>query len=59
MRLNLPGQLDLPQTESRLGELAKIKAAEPLRPTIAQKPLDIGLFSENKLQIDLIEMLMD
>lgn len=56
-RINLPGQLDLPETEERLAELAQRKAAESLKPSTAQKPCDIGLFSDTPKQIDLEDLL--
>lgn len=59
MRTDLPGQLDMPQTEERLAELAKAKAAAPMRPDKPQKPCDVGLFSDEADQMDLIEMFMD
>lgn len=52
-RINLPGQLDLPQTEERLADLAKLKAAA----TPHQKPCNIGLFSDNVAQIDLLDVI--
>jgi hypothetical protein len=59
MRHDLPGQLDLPQTQARAAELARLKAAAPLRPAKPQKPCDVGLFSDEADQMDLIEMFMD
>lgn len=59
MRANLPGQIDLPQTEERMGDLAKAKALAPMRPAKPQKPCDVGLFSDEADQMDLIEMFMD
>lgn len=59
MRHTLPGQLDLPQTETRLAELARLKARAPLRATRPQLPADVGLFSDDAMQTDLIEMLID
>lgn len=56
-RSNLPGQLELPKTEERLADLARLKAAAPLRPVKPQIPCDHGLFSDEALQIDLEEML--
>lgn len=56
-RVDLPGQLELPQTEARPTELAKRQAAAPMRPTTAQKPMDIGLFSDTANQIDMEDML--
>lgn len=58
MRANLPGQLDMPDTAERMGELAKLKAQAPMRPAKPQKPCDVGLFSDDADQIDLIEMFM-
>jgi len=59
MRHTLPGQLDIPQTEERVAELARLKAAAPMRPAKPQKPCDVGLFSDDADQTDLIEMLME
>lgn len=59
MRHNLPGQIDIPQTEERAAALARLKAAAPLRPSKPQKPCDVGLFSDEADQMDLIEMFMD
>ena len=42
--------------------LARIKANSPLKPAKPQEPCDIGLFSDEKDQLDLvsnIEMFMD
>lgn len=57
MRSNLPGQLDLPDTAERIGDLLKQKAAAAMRPATPQQPLDVGLFSDDSLQTDLVEML--
>ena len=38
---------------------AQREANSPLKPKEAQKPLDIGLFSDDANQLDLIEMFMD
>jgi hypothetical protein len=57
MRHDLPGQLDLPDTAPKTD--AQILADARLMPSVNQKPMDIGLFSDDSLQIDLIEMLMD
>ena len=56
-RSDLPGQLELPQTEARPAALAKHLAAAPLRPAVAQKPCDLGLFDDSQLQTDLEDML--
>jgi hypothetical protein len=39
--------------------LARLKARQPLRPTKAQKPCDIGLFSDEADQLDIVDMFMD
>ena len=39
--------------------IAKRKAAESLKPSKPQLPADHGLFSDDSLQTDLIEILMD
>lgn len=54
---NLPGQLDLPQTEARPVDVAKRQAAAPLRPDVPQKPCDVGLFGDQTKQIDLEDLL--
>lgn len=59
MRSTLPGQFDLPQTSPDLAGLARLKAKAPLRPNKPQFACDIGLFSDDANQTDLIEMLID
>lgn len=59
MRHALPGQLDLPSTPERTGDLLRLKSRQPLRPSKPQLPCDVGLFSDEPDQVDLIEMLMD
>ena len=39
--------------------LARLKARQPLRPAKAQKPCDIGLFSDEADQLDAVDMFMD
>jgi hypothetical protein len=39
--------------------LAQLKARQPLRPSKAQKPCDIGLFSDDADQLDIVDMFMD
>lgn len=56
-RSNLPGQLEIPDTGERLADLAKRQAAAPMRPGVAQKPCDHGLFDDTQTQIDLEDML--
>jgi hypothetical protein len=56
-RSDLPGQLELPDTEPRPIDVAKRQAAAPLKPSTAQKPCDIGLFSDTPKQVDLEDLL--
>lgn len=56
----MTGQFDLAGCEhepSRL--LLQRKANAPLKPDVPQKPADIGLFSDEAAQLDLIEMFED
>lgn len=53
----LPGQLELPDCEPQPAELAKRRAAAPMRPTQPQKPCDHGLFWDGVDQIDLEEII--
>jgi hypothetical protein len=53
----LPGQAEIPGTARvRDGEKCRRRAAEPLRATKPQRPCDHGLFSDNRAQIDLIDI---
>lgn len=36
-----------------MGELARRKAAEPLKPAAPQRPLDFGLFGSSAAQIEM------
>lgn len=56
-RVDLPGQAELPDTAPRSADIAKRQAAARLKPGKPQKPCDIGLFSDDADQIDLVEML--
>lgn len=58
-RVELPGQMELPQTVAGTAGLVRRQAAEPLRPSKPQKPCDHGLFSDEAAQLDLVEMLQD
>lgn len=40
-----------------LAEVAKRRAKDQLRPSAAQEPCDVGLFSDGALQIDLCDLL--
>jgi hypothetical protein len=53
MKLNLPGQLDLPDTAERPADLAWIKSTAPLRPCAPQAACDHGLFSDQSNQFTL------
>lgn len=55
-RSNLPGQAEL-VLKDKPESLAKLKAAEPLRPELSQKPCDHGLFGDTAQQIDLEDLL--
>jgi hypothetical protein len=46
-------QLVIPGAEQRLGASLQRKADAPLRPSKAQKPADIGLFSDDRDQSDM------
>ena len=59
MKHNLPGQLEIPAISSLPGDQLAVKSAARLVGVLPQKPCDHGLFSDEALQIDLIEMLMD
>jgi hypothetical protein len=50
MKHTLPGQLDLPETPERPGK----PAAKALP---VQRPCDLGLFSDDARQIDIIDIL--
>jgi hypothetical protein len=39
--------------------VAERKWRAPLKPAKAQLPADVGLFSDDHLQLDLVEMLQD
>jgi hypothetical protein len=40
-------------------EMAQKRALEPLKPTKPQLSCDVGLFSDEHLQLDLVEMLQE
>jgi len=42
-----------------LARVAQKRASEPLRPTVPQLPADEGLFGDEHLQLDLVEMLQE
>jgi hypothetical protein len=52
----LPGQAEIPGTAPASGpELAKRRAAQPLRPSAPQAPCDVGLFGDAAAQADLVD----
>ena len=56
-----PRQQEFPAITFHRAELtdAQILANSRLAPSVDQKPCDIGLFSDEANQLDLIEMFMD
>jgi hypothetical protein len=52
-------QSSIPGTAADIRGLLRQKAAAPIKPRKAQQPLDIGLFSDDAAQLDLVEMFMD
>ena len=59
MKHTLPGQLDMPEIDAIGSAIVQRKANSRLIPSKEQKPCDIGLFSDDSAQIDLVEMLME
>lgn len=57
----LPGQLTMlggdPATDAKA--VAEREWHAPLKPPKSQKPCDVGLFSDDAAQLDLVEMLQD
>lgn len=49
----------LPGTSPDIGGLLRLKAAAPMRPRRDQKPCDVGLFSDDVDQIDLVSWLTE
>lgn len=49
----------LPGAERDSAGLARKLASEPLKPSKPQLPCDVGLFGDDHLQLDLVEMLQD
>ena len=48
------GQFSLPETGPDFAGLARLKAAEPLKPKVPQAACDHGLFSDEASQLDLV-----
>lgn len=55
-RSDLPGQMELPQTDPRPAELAKRNITSRLLAKAPQKPCDIGLFGDDAAQTDLLDL---
>jgi hypothetical protein len=56
---NDPRQMDLPQAAADPAGLARLLARQPLRPRKPQNPCDIGLFSDDADQLDLVSLFRD
>lgn len=52
-------QTSLPGTSADIAGLLRLKAAAPIKPRKAQDACDIGLFSDDADQLDLVEMFQD
>lgn len=48
-----PIQQSIPETGEDIAGLLRQKAAAPIKPPVAQKPADIGLFSDERNQMDM------
>ncbi len=54
---NVPALLNPRATDEKT--VAERKWLAPIKPAKAQQPCDIGLFSDDHLQLDLVEMFQD
>lgn len=52
-------QTELPGTSADIAGLLRQKVAAPIKPRKPQQPCDVGLFSDEADQLDLVEMLQD
>lgn len=52
-------QGEMPGTSPDIGGLLRLKAAAPIKPRKPQARCDIGLFSDEADQLDLVEMFQD
>lgn len=52
-------QSEMPGTSADIAGLLRLKAAAPIKPAKPQKPCDVGLFSDDADQLDLVEMFQD
>jgi hypothetical protein len=55
----IPGDWHLPGTAPDLAGALQKAADAPIRPSVAQVACDIGLFSDDASQLDLLEMFQD
>ncbi|MES2166601.1 MAG: hypothetical protein V4458_06150 [Pseudomonadota bacterium] len=46
-------------TQNDQAVVAQRRAASPLKPKVPQRPCDVGLFSDEADQLDLVEMFQD
>lgn len=51
--MKLDTQQSIPGTGEDIAGLLRQKAAAPIKPKVAQKPADIGLFSDERNQTDM------
>jgi hypothetical protein len=56
---NDPRQMQLDHTASNPAGLARKLAAAPLKPRKPQAPCDVGLFSDEADQLDLVSLFRD
>jgi hypothetical protein len=49
-------QTSLPGTSPNIGGLLRIKAAAPIKAPLPQRPCDVGLFSDDANQLDLVDL---
>jgi len=49
----------MPGCAPDVGGLLRLKAKAPMRPGKPQRPCDLGLFSDEADQLDLVEMFQD
>jgi hypothetical protein len=47
---------DIPGTEPDVSAALRRRAAAPLRPIVVQQACDLGLFSDEPLQLDLVDL---
>lgn len=54
---DLPGQRELPGTGKDIRGSLQRKANAPLKPSVAQQPCDLGIFSDSRNQVDMLDLL--